>query len=558
MLKMFHGLRPGRGSSYFIACSDAPAMHKLMADLVLTGTNDHTTINAFLLAKGAGDFLFSTGTIFTAGTISTQAANQRLRGAGRSTLFFATNSAGSNAPIISVVHGVCFLEDFAMNGNLANNGGRSSMRLIALTGVGSCRVRKIYGNGSAGMGVDISGVVTDTALEDVIIQGCQSNNFNIAGTGGPGLGVLLRGCIAYQSVANAGFAISAGTNHHLVGCLAYGNTQYGLLDQATKTMFEGCHSYGNGSYGFYLIGTGCNISGGISHVNNMGILMGAAATGTHISGIEISENSGTGIQHDTGSGPALIVGCLIRFNGAYGVYSNSDYCAIVGNHIYSNSVAGAASYSGILFDAAADNGYIGGNKIWRGASGNRHGYGIHMNGGCINNYVGQNDLFEGGMTAEIFEGGTNTRRPVKRQLDYIAASNLLAGAVWAANTWTDVVGNQTFRVDSATSVVEIIVKGHMLLGATGTVNTETGSRIVVDSAGTPINRQLGGDNCETTTGYANPLAGGGSVFLTGLAIGNHTVKVQAVSTVIPNAYLRAVAFADEEHLSIQVVEHLGV
>lgn len=552
MLKMFHGLRPGRGSSYFIACSDAPAMHKLMADLVLTGTNDHTTINAFLLAKGAGDFLFSTGTIFTAGTISTQANSQKLRGPIKTSVsIFATNSAGSDAPILLLAHGSCAAEDFQIHGNSANNVGRTSMVGLKIT-ANTCNARRVYVFSSAGRGVEVSGAIQEVILEYVVSQNSVTLGFLISATAG--LGCTLSMCASYGA-GSVGCQVS-GTGHKISNCLWYASTTHGLTDTGSFTQIDNCEFQGNGQFGCSLGGGGASLTGGVARSNGWGVIITSGSTATRVTGI-VSHTNSTGIQHDTGAGPAVISGCMVYNNGGYGIYGNADYLAVVGNYVALNSTAGNLTWDQLYLDASADNCFIAGNKFWRGAAGNRGAVGIRLSTGS-NNYVAANDLFEGGITAEISDSGTNTRRPVKRQLDYTASSDLLSGAVWAANTWTDIVGNQTFRVDSATSVIEIAVRGSMMLGASGTANAETGSRINVDSGGTPILRLIGGDNMETTAGFAHPLAGSGSVFLTGLAIGNHTVKVQAIASVISNAYCRAAGVPNTEHLAIQVVEHLSV
>jgi len=60
--------------------------------------------------------------------------------------------------------------------------------------------------------------------------------------------------------------------------------------------------------------------------------------------------------------------------------------------------------------------------------------------------------------------------------------------------------------------------------ASGTPNVS--SRLVVDSAGTPIIRYLGGDSVKVAGYYANPMNGAGLVMITGLTAGTHTVKTQ--------------------------------
>jgi hypothetical protein len=126
----------------------------------------------------------------------------------------------------------------------------------------------------------------------------------------------------------------------------------------------------------------------------------------------------------------------------------------------------------------------------------------------------------------------------------------------AANTWTDISANQTFRVDNAGSIVEISCMGTGLLGATGVLAAEFSSRLVIDSAGTPINKKIGGEQQESTGGaFQNPISGAQPVKISGLAVGNHTVKLQFRSTAAATAYLRASSTPETEHLNIQVTEY---
>ncbi len=86
------------------------------------------------------------------------------------------------------------------------------------------------------------------------------------------------------------------------------------------------------------------------------------------------------------------------------------------------------------------------------------------------------------------------------------------------------------------------------------------SQIVIDSAGTPITKQLGaGQN--TTTALAggnriNPFGGSGSIYISGLSAATHTVKVQVVPTFSDHFYCRASTGNPPEFCNVQVIEHL--
>jgi hypothetical protein len=77
--------------------------------------------------------------------------------------------------------------------------------------------------------------------------------------------------------------------------------------------------------------------------------------------------------------------------------------------------------------------------------------------------------------------------------------------------------------------------------------------LLIDSAGTPQTFKLSGSTI-AAGGYANALAGAGSVVVTGLAAGSHTVKVQIQAQMTTTVNCRANTQAAYEHLAIQAVE----
>jgi len=108
----------------------------------------------------------------------------------------------------------------------------------------------------------------------------------------------------------------------------------------------------------------------------------------------------------------------------------------------------------------------------------------------------------------------------KVQLDYAESTDIANGSTLTANAWNDVGTNQTFTVDDVNSVIEISVSGNVL------ANSQVASRIIIDSAGTPITKYIGGSGSNNPN-FANILAGSTVVSITGLATGSHTVKLQA-------------------------------
>jgi len=139
-------------------------------------------------------------------------------------------------------------------------------------------------------------------------------------------------------------------------------------------------------------------------------------------------------------------------------------------------------------------------------------------------------------------------------LDYVAATDIANSLAVPISTWTDIGTNQTFTHASASSLVEIIVTGFVYASSSGG-GSRVRARVLVDSAGTPVSKPLGGGECSTTF-LNNVLGSGGSVYLSGLSAAAHTVKVQVYTPDSAlTAYCRASTQGPVEGLNIQVIEH---
>jgi len=155
----------------------------------------------------------------------------------------------------------------------------------------------------------------------------------------------------------------------------------------------------------------------------------------------------------------------------------------------------------------------------------------------------------GALTAADFAKLARLQVPVQR-LVYVASTDLLSGAAMTANTWNDVDANHNFTVASTASVYLVAVNCQVkaISGATG---AELASRAIIDAAGTPQTVQLGGAFCQNS---GNGAIGGGAFYVTGLAAGTHTIKVQVYGNAAWTAYCRASAQANVEFLNIVIYE----
>ncbi len=137
------------------------------------------------------------------------------------------------------------------------------------------------------------------------------------------------------------------------------------------------------------------------------------------------------------------------------------------------------------------------------------------------------------------------------RLSYTAAIDLANAISLPVNTWVDIGTNQSFVVASANSLIHLHATGVVLIGEAAT-NFSAISRLLIDSASTPLPKLLGG-TYPSTGSYGNCLAGAGLVAL-GLAPGTHTVKLQVYANQVAKAFCRPVAQAPLEFLQFYVLE----
>jgi hypothetical protein len=162
----------------------------------------------------------------------------------------------------------------------------------------------------------------------------------------------------------------------------------------------------------------------------------------------------------------------------------------------------------------------------------------------------------GGVEFRAETGGSGTAGTAIL-LTYDLASDVSNQAI-TGGTFFDVFANQNFTVASATSIVEVAVRGFGFFNDNAT-NNQYLTRINIDSAGTPVLRYLSGDNDThpTLNSRHNPLVGG-SLFISGLSAATHTIKLQITAIGNDHFYCRASSNGPTtggEFLTVQVIEH---
>lgn len=137
-------------------------------------------------------------------------------------------------------------------------------------------------------------------------------------------------------------------------------------------------------------------------------------------------------------------------------------------------------------------------------------------------------------------------------LDYTKSDDQ-AGVSITGGAWVDVTPNQTFVKQTTDGLLEVVVRGMAQLADTTGGDDFMNVRVVIDSAGTPITKNLSGD-LTSDDNYHNPFNGASPIYLSGIAAGSHTVKVQLSVSGGGNFYCRPVG-TPTEFLYMQVIEH---
>lgn len=538
--KPWSALRPGRGTTLYVAASNANPLSKLLADYVCTGTNDEAQVqlalNALPSSPAGGKVMLSEGVFNFSNGASTARNNTVIEGSGWGTIIRCVDGAGVNGNILFLTGSKCGVTNLVVDGNKASTATRTNMILIRLVGTDDY-IDNIAAINSAGSAIQASGTAnrvfncvlqnnasigvlfdgtTPFYCDDTIAEGSGANNFvtQIAGA-------KLANCVARTSPN--GFYIG-GADTHLVGCLAVSNTGAGFTVAATRARMVGCEARSNTSGGFVVTtgGTFARLKSCISYLN-----------------------TGAGIS--IGQTDAIIDGCDVIQNTQYGITTTSHRGAIRNNHVIDNGTASAATYPGIIIQG--DDNFIEGNFVRRGsAAANQQERGIWVVSGT-NNMVGINDTYDGGTAAYFQDSATNTRRVAKIQLNYNASTNLHNGTAVAAATQTDILANQSFRVDNYNSVIVIISWG-ALLTTGAAANTQFAVAPLLD----------GGSLDFPAMGGASPAAGNfgfslaSIIVVENLTVGTHNIRYRFLSSAACSLYLRASGNASYEDFGIQVLE----
>lgn len=167
-----------------------------------------------------------------------------------------------------------------------------------------------------------------------------------------------------------------------------------------------------------------------------------------------------------------------------------------------------------------------------------------------------------GEYVELESDGTNWVRLVRKSIEIVQeeyapvtdiANPLSVGAAWGTYF---LVANRTFQVYDATSIIECIVAG-TVQGQPSTTALAA-SRMIFNSAGTPIERRLGGAQTSGVA-YFNFLNGAqpillGPSYAASLPAGANTWRIELIANVGTSAFCRPGSQPNYEYLRVTITE----
>lgn len=143
------------------------------------------------------------------------------------------------------------------------------------------------------------------------------------------------------------------------------------------------------------------------------------------------------------------------------------------------------------------------------------------------------------------------------QLDYALAADVSNQAL-TGGTAFDIFANQNFTVSSASSLVEVSVRGYGFCN--DNVSNQYMLRANIDSGGTPVLKYLtSASNNSGSAALRDNILAGGVVYVSGLSAATHTIKIQVIAVSNDHFYCRASTNGPTtggEFLAVQVIEHI--
>jgi hypothetical protein len=469
-----------RSATMVVASSTASTAAKEAADYVCDGTGDQTEINAALAAIAAtgnmGTVQLSEGTFYLSAVIQ-MPGNTVLKGQGMNVTIVTKKDGAGNFSLITNASGAnnITIKDLTLDGN--RNGNAADSRAIQFTSISRPLVD----------GVEVRQTTNDcmgfTGCSQVIVNNCYVHDGSVSGidTLATSNYVVVKNC-RIHNIAGHGVYIH-GTNYaSLTGNVINGCGQVGISVPSnssyvsmTGNVIKNCVTNGVQLDSPYStssgnIATNCGthsilnqngantISGNIVAYgggNGYGICSynASAINGVNATGNLIYSCANDGIVFQNSNNSAVTGNNIIK-SAMHGLYSGeaSNHTLIAGNLLSENGTAADNTYYGMCINSGTTDNLVVGNKVYRGASGNRALYDLYVIAGTSNNTVLMNEFTPatGGATYPWISGWTY------RKTHTITSS---ATAGWWVRWWTDstpnTVGDGTLVEDSNWNTVNV-------------------------------------------------------------------------------------------------------
>lgn len=354
--------------TFTVAANNSSTAEKATADYLCDGTADQVEINnaidaARALGIGGGEVVLLGGVYNIAGSILMKSYVQ-LEGVGRSTYLTIPNATNTTFDMIKSANEAAVvnharISNLCLDGNKANQASGVNQAL-QLTYFQRCWFDHVLIYNMKGAGIILQANSTINWVEDCYVSGCDGSGISLT---------------------------SAGTENIVSKCYSASNN-IGIVNQSSdKNTITDNHCVSNTT--------------GIDIYDSDGVIL----KGNHV-----RLSTGYGIITESPCNYLTIKGNQSENNGQHGLYiAGTSHSSIIGNLCYSNGTAADVTYDNIRLTGVSTYNNVQANVARRGAQANKAKWGLRINvSDCLNNFVTNNDLYDGGSTAAYSDAGTGT------------------------------------------------------------------------------------------------------------------------------------------------------
>lgn len=363
------------------------------------------------LSPNGGEIKLLEGTYTISGPIKLK-DNVKLEGSSNSTLITIPNdlntdiNALQNGDLLAANTNITIRElNIDMNRANQSSGIMNGMKFYNIDGL-TCRDCKVINANNRGVDVEGGNNISindcrctdngDNGVSIVNSDGCTVNSTACFNNGGGGIYIesltapyFVRSSLCINN-AQTGIAILFSDNGNLTDNISRNNGDNGLLLlDCDKTVISDSTLINNVSSGMAL-----------SNVN-FSTVTANLMEGNSLSGMNV-----------TGASSSDITSNQVLDNGQHGFsFTNIDHCNIISNHARHNSVSAVTTYNNFNFVGSTGSITEFCNvQTNKAVSAGTVQYGIFLSVNTANNFVTNNDLIEGGETANFQDNGTNNRK----------------------------------------------------------------------------------------------------------------------------------------------------